>query len=316
MTARRHHFISQCYLVGFADGLISPKIFVADFKERRTFSTSPANVALERDFHTIDSPGVPPDVVEQKLAEFESDLGPAIRRIVNAGSLADDTDRSVLFFFMALLFIKNPAMRARIGKSMGSLAELMMKAEAANPQVWKAKMDRAKAEGTIPDNADTDAMRKHILEGNFTYGVAVPGHLHLEFNTVDKLLPYFYGRKWTVCKARGDQTAFITSDNPVCLMWDDQKRTEPPGLGRVGTHIVFPVANELAIIGTCEGKDSSIMVDDEFVAIINGNILPFANRQVYARAEDFAYAMPHNGRTMHGNNLLNDPASARNGDFH
>lgn len=311
VTARRHHFISQCYLAGFAENPATPKLFVVDFKERRTFATAPTNVALERDFHTIDSPGLPRDTVENKLAEFESDLGPALQLITRTGSLANDHARSVLFFFMALLFIKNPAMRQRIGKTMGDVAEFTMKAKAADPKVWEANMTRAKAEGTIPKDADTDAMRKHILEGSFMYGVSVPGHMHLEFGTVDKLLPYFHGRKWTVCKAAACQTSFITSDSPVCLMWDDPKQQEPPGLGRRGTHILFPISNELAIVGTCEGTDRAVEADDDFVAVTNGNILPLANRQVYARSGDFTYAMLHNKGALRGTDLLNDPVSKR-----
>jgi hypothetical protein len=119
MTARRHHFISQCYLRGFTEDPKSPKLFVTDFKERRTFWPSPANVALEQDFHTIDIPGAAPDIIEKKLAEFESDLGPALLHIVETSSLADENDRGVLFFFMALLVIKNPTMRKTIGEWMG-----------------------------------------------------------------------------------------------------------------------------------------------------------------------------------------------------
>ena len=35
--------------------------FVVDCKERRSFYTAPANVAVERDFHRIDVEGQPPD---------------------------------------------------------------------------------------------------------------------------------------------------------------------------------------------------------------------------------------------------------------
>src|ERR1700736_3739224 len=118
-VAKRHHFISQCYLRGFTADPKSPMLFVSDFRARKQFWASPVDVALERKFHEIDIPGQAPDVIEKKLAEFESDLGPALRRIVEANSLADEHDRSVLFFFMALLTIKNPRMRAAIATFMG-----------------------------------------------------------------------------------------------------------------------------------------------------------------------------------------------------
>jgi hypothetical protein len=55
MTARQHHYVPQCYLKGFVKDRKKPKLFVVDCKERRSFSTSPDNVAAERDFHRIDA---------------------------------------------------------------------------------------------------------------------------------------------------------------------------------------------------------------------------------------------------------------------
>ncbi|HEY9084429.1 MAG TPA: DUF4238 domain-containing protein [Candidatus Tyrphobacter sp.] len=312
MTAKRHHFISQCYLRGFTENPASPKLFVVDFKKRRMFLATLANVALQRDFHTIDALGVEPDIVEKKLAEgFESDLGPALRRIVATGSLDDEKDRGLVFFFMALLFIKNPAMRDTIGEFIGRVAEFQMKMKAANPEAWEADMARAKSEGTIPQDADTSEMRRHVLKGNFKYGLSVPGHLHMEFRTVSDLLPYFHGRKWMLCRSAAGQTGFITSDNPVCLMWQDPSRREPPGLGGYRTQLVFSVSNELAILGTYESAGRTVEADDDLIAVINGNILPSVNRQVYARAGDFMYAMPHNKATVRGFDLLEDPVSRR-----
>jgi hypothetical protein len=309
-VAKRHHFISQCYLRGFAADPGAAMLHVSDFKVHKQFRASTSDVALEKDFHTVDIPGQPPDVVEKQLGTFESDLGPALRRIVAAGSLADDADRSLLFFFMALLTIKNPRMRDVVGAFMSNSADMMMRMKASDPRAWEAEMLRAKAEGTIPQDSDTEQLRNLILQGAFAFSVSTPGHLHVEFDLVGKLLPYFHGRKWTLCRAvDADRTAFVTSDDPVCLEWRDQTRTEPPGLGRRGTAITFPVANELAIIGTFEGQGRVVEADDNTVAMINGNVIAPANRQIYARADDFVYVMPHNARTMRGSDLLNDPVA-------
>ncbi len=82
-------------------------LFVTDLKLRRSFEASPADVALETNFHTVVIPGQPPDELEKLLgAEFETELGPALRLIVDARSLADEQDSGFLFYFMALLTIK------------------------------------------------------------------------------------------------------------------------------------------------------------------------------------------------------------------
>ena len=54
MTARQHHYVPPCYLRGFVYDRDKPKLFVVDLKERRTFTTNPKNVAVERDFHAVD----------------------------------------------------------------------------------------------------------------------------------------------------------------------------------------------------------------------------------------------------------------------
>jgi len=309
MVARRHHFISQCYLRGFTVDPKSPQLFVTDLRARRQFWTSPTNVALEQNFHTVDVPGHSPDVVEKRIAEFESDLGPALLRIREARSLADDHDRGMLMFFMALLTIKNPRMRHLIGSFMGDVAKVDLKARAADPEHWAAEMARSKAEGTIPQDADVDAMRKHVLEDAFEFSVSTPGHLHMEFNLVDKLLPYFGGRKWAFCEGSAGRTTFITSDNPVCLMWKDPSRSDAPGLGRSDTQIIFPIANELAIIGVYEDVSCQAGVVDNLIPIVNGAILTCVDRQVYARGDDFVYVMPHDSRTMHGKEILDGAVS-------
>lgn len=43
--SKGHHFIPQCYLRGFAAAPESPQLFVVDFLERKTFVTSPLNIA-------------------------------------------------------------------------------------------------------------------------------------------------------------------------------------------------------------------------------------------------------------------------------
>jgi Protein of unknown function (DUF4238) len=307
MTARRHHYISQCYFKGFVPNPEKPLLFATDFKTRKTFSSPPENIAAERDFHTVDVPGQSPDIVEAKLGEvFEDMLAPALLRIAERGSIADDSDRYILFFFMAMITIKNPRMRETVGSAMGNVADLQLKAYASDPDVWNRKMARAKADGTIPQDADTDSMRKHILEGNLKYGFSTSGHMSLEFSLIDKILPYFHGRKWAVYRGPADRTTFITSDNPVCLMWEDPRIVESPGLGRRGTRIVFPVANSVAIVGTFEGSNRMIDANNEAIAVINGSILPFVARQVYARGDDFVYALGADGLRK-GAELLDDP---------
>lgn len=306
--AQRHHFISQCYLRGFTPDPAAPRLYAVDFRARKAFWPSPVDVALEKRFHTIDVPGESPNLIEDMISKFESELSPALRRISEVGSLADDGDRGLLFYFMALLSVKLPDKRDTVDDIVDRISAVVMERIATDPGVWAAKMEQSKADGVIDADADTDAMRNSVLERDFTYGLSTTGHLQMELELAPKLLPFFHGRKWMVAVAEGEATHFVTSDDPVRLMWKDRTVTEPIGLGVANTEILFAVSNKVAIYGTFEGTDGVVPANDDLVAAINGNIIAGARRQVYARGDDFIYEMPHHhlGR-WRGSEILNDP---------
>lgn len=84
MTARNHHFVPQCYLKGFARHRNKPKVRVIDLRQRKTFETNPKNIAAERDFNRVEIAGHPPDAIEAAFSRFESQLAPALDRIIAA----------------------------------------------------------------------------------------------------------------------------------------------------------------------------------------------------------------------------------------
>jgi hypothetical protein len=307
MPARRHHYVPQFYLRGFVKDVAHPRLFVVDTEAHTSFSTSPSNVAVELDFHTIDAPGQPPDIVETKLAELESQISPALERIRASRSVQSDEDRSLLFSFIALLLINNPGMRARLSDAIGKAEMYRLQMLASNPTVWKARMDRAKQEGTIEPESDTEELRELVLKDAFKVGLSVPAHLILEFGVLDEIIALVAARNWMLFSATDDETGFVTSDNPVTLTWFDQEGARfPPGLGLRETQLIFPISNELAAIGTFEYGSRLVIADDDFVAKINGNTIVLRNRQVYARGPDFQYQLKHHTRRMRGSELLGD----------
>src|ERR1700680_888417 len=96
MTARRHHYVPQCYLKGFVRDRNKPKLFLIDAKEKRSFPTAPVNVAVGRDFHRIEIDGYEPDALEKSFSEFEGGVSRALDRIIAARSIGHDDDRAYL----------------------------------------------------------------------------------------------------------------------------------------------------------------------------------------------------------------------------
>jgi hypothetical protein len=86
------------------------------------------------------------------------------------------------------------------------------------------------------------------------YRITVPTgrHLELEMKAFETVLPFFFHRKWVLFRAPVGATGFAASDHPVCLMWSDpEQRVKffPPGHGFRRTQILFPISNELAVMG-------------------------------------------------------------------
>jgi hypothetical protein len=93
-----------------------------------------------------------------------------------------------------------------------------------------------------------------------------------------------------------------------CLTWSDpaQRGGFRAGHGRRGTQTVFPISNELAVIGGFEARDDEVDASELLVAQINGTIFLDGERQIYARDDQFPYIMQHNDKIMGGAELLND----------
>ena len=117
MVARRHHYVPLCYLKAFSVERKKDKrqVQVFDKKERKTYRTATENVALERDFNTVEAEGLEPDVFEKAAAKFEDELAPALERIIAAQSLQQDADDyAILLNFVTLLALRNPRQRETV----------------------------------------------------------------------------------------------------------------------------------------------------------------------------------------------------------
>jgi Protein of unknown function (DUF4238) len=315
MTARNHHYVSQCYLRGFTHRGTS-RLFVVDGVAKRTFETTPRNVAAERDFNRIDVDGLPPDALETDFSAFESALSAALDRISATGSFADADDRVHVFNFIALLATRNPRHRANFedfeDRSLKMLAELM----ASAPEHWASQVRALKEAGRWDEGWDIDyaTMKDFVKKGDYRFVTPRMRHIAIELPLVERILPFISERKWKLLKAEPGTRGLVTSDHPVCLMWSDPKARGGfygPGLGLTGTDLLFPLTSDLALCGRFDGDELGHLLNDYGVAGFNGAVVTFAERQVYARDDTFLYPRQPSESPRPGNDLLNDPLFPR-----
>ena len=110
--SRRHHYIPQSYLAGFTDtkkktGLLH----VFDIVRKKKFKTSPANIALERDFNKIEIGEFPIDSLENKLSEFEGNIISSLNAINVTLTFPDSERLNDILNLLCLLAVRNPKLR-------------------------------------------------------------------------------------------------------------------------------------------------------------------------------------------------------------
>ena len=264
MNARRHHFVSQCYLKSFAvprKGQSQTTVF--DGFDRKSYRTGISNVGAERDFNRFEAEGLDPNALEVALAKFEAELAPALERIIAARSISDDNDRACLLNFMCLLALRNPRLRETMRQAQDRTARIVMDMVLSSKDRYESQLRRARDDGfaTETEQISYEDMKKYVEEGKFKIDVATERHIQLELDIFPKILPLFFKRGWLLLKAPPKSGGFITSDHPTCLMWSDPAQRSGfygPGLGIPGTDLFFRYRRDWQSSAPSNSKTESV----------------------------------------------------------
>jgi hypothetical protein len=216
MAARKHHWVPQCYLRGFAVERKKGKhqVIAFDKVERRQFPASIADVAAERDFMAVDIVGHPPDAVETALAQFEDEFAVSLRNTFVAREFASDDDYNNILNFICLIHVRNPRMREmmrdfteRVGK--GALSMMM-----ATKERWDGHIRQVKKAGYLPADAETDYTKfQHLDLNHFRFETDTTTHISRELELFNSILPYFFERNWSILRAPPGRRRF--SSQPI-----------------------------------------------------------------------------------------------------
>jgi|ERR1700731_3505056 len=198
MTARKNHYVSQCYLKGFAKPRKKKhQVFVVDAQGRKSFYSPTDGVAAERDFNRVEIVGYAPDAIENDLSKFESELAEALQRIIAARSIADENDRIFLLSLVCLLTVRNPRLREAMRNYQEQGIQQVMNLTLATQERRKSHVRQATKAGYISEGSDTDyeKMKKFVAEGQYRIDVPTTRHVMQELESADKILPYLVERK-------------------------------------------------------------------------------------------------------------------------
>jgi hypothetical protein len=317
MTARKHHYLTQCYLKGFASDRKKPKLFVVDLPRRTSFRTAPSNIGAIRDFNRIDLQGHAIDRLEKDYAKFESAVGPALVRSAITRSIAEGEDHELILQLLTLVAVRNPRLRGVQNKGISDVATMMLDLILESEERYNEHLAHMQRVGIIKEGEQRlsyAAVKETVSKGNLKFELSQMWMIGAELFSLEKLLPIIRARSWTRIVALPDSEGFVTSDHPVSLMWSDPKLRGgfySPGFAMGGTEVVFPVSKELALLGTFEGLDSEIKATEELEAAVNGATIVNAARQIYAGSDRFVYNFQPKDEIKHGTQLLKDKTFLR-----
>lgn len=311
MTARNHHYLSQCYLKGFTKGKSKKsKLFVFDLKEKKFFETIPRNVGGIRDFNRVDVDGVDQNHIEQNLADFEGKAATALKRLEDTKDFSGEV-KNLILNLIALIAVRSPERREHMRKFEAQVVEQMMSLTLASKERWEAQISQLKEDDPIREsNVTYEEAKEFFEEKEYRIDVAREHHIHMEMVQVEAILPLLHRREWVLVEASDQTGPFITCDNPVSLSWINPDQVPQffrasPGFGLPGTQVYFPVSQDLALMGEFAKNSGVVKGTVDLVALCNSTILQNVFRQVYAPKAGFKF-YGKGGRILEGNRILRE----------
>lgn len=310
MTARHHHFLSQCYLKGFTRGKSKKsKLSVIDVKGKKSFETTPRNVGGVRDFNRVEIEGVDPNHLESELSKFEGIAATALKRLKDTLDFSGET-KDIILNLIALIAVRSPERREHMRQFEAQIAERIMGMTLDSKEMWEGQVNKLDA-GEKPKNKVSYEDAKEFFESKkYTIEVAREHQIRMEMVQIDAILPCLFGRQWTLITSDDESGPFITTDRPMNLSWIKPEEVPPfyrasPGFGLKGTEVYFPISQNLALIGEFDGEDKTVKANKSLVSVLNSKMLFNLNCQIYAPKFDFKFFGKDND-ILSGKDLLRE----------
>ena len=294
MVSRNHHFVSRAFLKSFAwkngKGL---KIGMYDFIDKNKVETNIKNVAVVRDFNTVELEGEDPEQVEKFLSQFEQCI-PEVACLSDSTESIDDWDSESaeqLFFMMGLFAAKNPHVREVLETYQKKVILRSLDQLTSSEGRFKEFNRRSGLENPPSYEFVRNLVESDLIGVDLNQSASVG----LELKLASDLSKFFAARMWSIIRADDESSPFITSDRPVCLDWLEPERIpqffrNSPGFGCRGTVVTFPITPKTCLIGAFETKPFRDRRPKDLVPAVNATIIRHANRQIFYPEEGFEFS--------------------------
>lgn len=289
-TPRKHHYVPKSFLAAWTGtGAVDGQLQVLDKRSGRTWTTSPLNVAVERDLYLLDLREVGPEVdalqIETTFGLVEAQAMPIIKALIAGGSSPTGIAREELITFVAVLIMRSP--------SMLRAAEEHMRAS-----IDAAYRDLRNA-GGIPKSTDPaidELIEKWYDEGKIQIHVKRNATLGTVISDLPMVIRQLLRREWVVVRCMSDAGELVCTDKPAtCVHTRAEDIGDTPAIEAADTVVFLPLAPNTALMGVWPYMRPPKGLERQDTEAWNGELVGMADRHIISRG-DFA-ARSRSGET-------------------
>jgi hypothetical protein len=277
-----HHYVPKFYLKGFTDK--RGALWVYEHGVNAPRQSKPKHQGHRANYYTFDDRGQPDASTEKVLSRAESVVAHTFRKLANPQFTMTEKERSELYSFVALMFVRVPAYREYID----NLASRMMKAHsqsiARDRDKFYAMIRQYEAE-TGHSLGDPEELRKFAAGNDYTVTQRSAGFNILlalqSFLDLAAILEAEY--RHDVLYAPKDSN-FVACDNPVICIepGTDGKAWVGMGIGRPRTEVILPLNKRACLILRRSAKGQRVLATESFTEQINNMTMRAAQKYIYA----------------------------------
>lgn len=266
---RRHHYVPESYLLNFCELKKKKKhvFYIYDNDKSQWRIGQPKNESVETDFQKISNrEGIDPYIFEKEFSQLESQAIDAIRRAIKNKKLPKGLDDiAPILNLVGLLAGRNVNTRKLFTDLTEHVHLNVFKLITKDERTYHKQMHKIRGiDKQIPDYQE---FKDFIDKGEFKIQMdpspIVEELIKVSSDITDLLLE----RCWMLIETT--TSYFITSNNPVNIIWAHGWQPFVPGYGLINTIVTFPISPNLALIGSFSPLPGYCEVNKDVVEGVN-----------------------------------------------
>ncbi|MDB5224989.1 MAG: hypothetical protein JWO43_611 [Candidatus Adlerbacteria bacterium] len=213
---KRHHYVPQFYLKGFADE--HERVWVYDRVTQQFRHQKTDQIAVIGHYYRIEKRDGSLSVeVEQYLSEVEGDAAFALNKLDKHESITQE-EKIHIAVYIALQMTRVPDYEKRVKELQEKSIRRINKMLFSSVEAAKEKIEESREElGKLGKEADAEELFRFVQEDQYKLDIPRQNTIRSMLDLAGHIVPYFMQMDWNLLRATKGG-AFITTDNPFTLV--------------------------------------------------------------------------------------------------